>query len=269
MSLVSAIYTGAVIHRRLRPRVHGLRHKCFWLYLNLDEVESLASRIACFSKERFNLFSFYTRDFGDGSQMPLRQQALAHLARAGIDLAGGPICLLFMPRVLGYGFNPLSLWFCHHADGSLKAIIYEVHNTFAQRHSYLIPVAGSGHLLRQNCAKAFYVSPFMDMDQHYHFTVSLPDESMCVAIRTSDKVGAMLNAVMSGKRRALTGRALMGLFFSQPLLSLKVIAAIHAHALVLWIKGIGLRTRPDAPPIAMQIVVPQTIVRPEGVTELR
>lgn len=256
MSALSCIYAGAVLHRRIRPRQHVLKHSCFWLYLNLDELEELHRRRKLFSLNRFNLMSLHMRDFGDGSGTPLREQALRHLAVAGIDLSGGRIMLMAMPRILGYGFNPLSIWYCHHSSGALRAVIYEVHNTFGERHSYLIPVDDDARVHRHGCGKSFYVSPFMDMDLHYDFTLAAPDETMSVAIRTSDRQGAMLNAVMSGKRLDFTDGALARLLATHPLASMKVMAAIHVHAAILWWKGLKLRARTPAPFFTLEIVRP-------------
>ncbi len=130
MSVDSALYIGRVIHRRLRPRVHRLAYRSYWLLLDLDEVPALARRLKLFSLNRFNLFSFHDADHGSGTTKPLRAQIEANLSAAGIDLEGGKILLLAMPRLLGYAFNPLSIYFCYAQDGTLAALIYEVHNTF-------------------------------------------------------------------------------------------------------------------------------------------
>jgi len=256
MSGASAIYAGAVLHRRRRPRTHFLKHACFWLYIDIDELENLDRRLKLFSIGRFNLMSFRASDFGDASATPLREQAQTILERAGVRTGRGKIMLLCMPRVLGYGFNPLSVWFCNDEDGSLKALIYEVHNTFGERHSYVIPVTGDSVSVRQSCNKNFHVSPFMDMGLVYDFAVTGPSERMSVAIRTSDRKGVVLNAVMAGQRLDLTDATLLKLSFKNPFLTLKVIAAIHAHALVLWWKGIGVRAHKGAPFYTAEIVRP-------------
>src|SRR5262245_25752722 len=126
------------MHRRIKPKPHKLRYRVFWALLDLDELPALSRRLRLFSFERFNLFGFYTADHGDGSDISLRDQAEKHLADAGIDLDGGAIKLLCMPRILGFVFNPISVYYCYRRDGGLAALIYEVHNTFGQRHSYLI-----------------------------------------------------------------------------------------------------------------------------------
>jgi uncharacterized protein len=255
MSFRSALYVGSVMHRRLRPRPHRLRYRVFWMLLDLDEIDDISRTSRLFSRNRLNVVSFFDIDHGDGSAGPLRHQVERHLHQAGIASADGAIRLLCMPRIFGYGFNPLSIYFCHRRDGSLAAILYEVHNTFGERHSYLIAVdRTASDAVDQHCDKVFYVSPFMDMGMSYAFRVAPPAERVAVAIRSSDKDGLMLVAALGGKRVALTDTALLRAVLSHPLLSLKVIAAIHWHALRLLLKGVRLRARPKPPPIPVTIV---------------
>jgi DUF1365 family protein len=243
----SALYVGEVAHRRLRPRKHALRYRTFALLLDLDELPELARRLRLFSHNAFNLFSFHDSDYGSGTA-PLRDEIEGHARAAGLDLHGGKIRLLTMPRILGYAFNPLSLYFCNDRSGRLLAILYEVNNTFGQRHSYLIPVepAAAGPI-RQSCAKQFYVSPFMAMDMVYEFTVSPPEDKVSIAIVERDRQGVVLTAIQAQDRVALTDAALARVFFSHPLLTLKVVVGLHLEALVLWIKGMRLQVRPPPP----------------------
>lgn len=262
MTTASAIYAGKVVHRRLRPRRHDLSYRVFWLLLDLDELPRLAKRLRLFSLNRFNLLSFHERDHGrdrDGRDPePLAQRVRRLLAEAGIDTKGGPIRILCMPRILGYVFNPLSVYFCHHPGGEVAAVLYEVSNTFGERHSYLIPVEDTpGQPIEQQCAKAFYVSPFMDLNMNYGFTVHRPADTVSVAVRNSDASGLLFTAALSGQRVDLTDRSLLRMLATHPLLTLKVVAGIHWEALRLWLKGVDLRPRPPAP------TSPVTIVRPE------
>lgn len=257
-SFRSTLYVGSVLHRRLRPRRHRLRYRVFWMLLDLDEIAPLAGGLRLFSHNRFNALSFHDADHGDGGDRPLREQVEADLERAGLDWRGGTIRLLCMPRILGYGFNPLSLYFCHDKSGALTALIYEVHNTFGQRHNYLIPVDGrAGAVIEQQCRKTFYVSPFMDMEMRYRFRVAMPAERVAVAISAADGDGVQLTAALTGRRRTMTDAALFRLLVSHPLLTLKVIAAIHWHALRLLLKGLKPRPRPLPP------ALPVTAVRAE------
>ncbi len=169
---LGAIPRHRVMHQRLRPRRHRLRYRIFSLLLDLDELDGLAARLWLFSHNRFNLFSFADRDHGNGSTEPLRAQIEHQLTAAGIAPDGGPIRLLTMPRVLGYVFNPLSVYFCYRRAGALAAIVYEVNNTFGERHNYLVPVSGeSTGMIYQECVKQLFVSPFLDTEMNYSFRV--------------------------------------------------------------------------------------------------
>ena len=261
--LHSGLYTGRVGHTRLRPRRHALSYGVFMLLLDLDELADLDRRLRGFSLGRFNLLSFHPRDHGDGSARPLRTQVEHHLAEAGVDLDGGAIRLLCLPRVLGYVFNPLSLYFCHRRDGGLSAILYEVSSTFGERHTYLIPVDGGHAEVRQSAAKRLHVSPFMDMDLSYDFRVRPPGETVRVVIDTHDAQGLLLAASFAGRRSDLTDRNLLTAWAKHPLLTLKVLAAIHWEALKLALKGVRLRGGPPAPqaPVSLGAAQPLQATR--------
>jgi DUF1365 family protein len=263
----SAIYRGSVVHTRLRPLRHRLRRRMLCLLLDLDEVPLLARQLRLFSGDRCNLFALRTRDHGDGGGVPLRAQIERQLALAGIPPDGGAIRLLAMPRVLGQVFNPLSVYFCHAADGALRAVLYEVNNTFGERHSYLIPaptpaltpVAGDGAaapVVRQSCGKCFYVSPFMDMALTYHFRVALPGTRVAVAIEVRDAAGPVMTACFAGTREALTDANLLRAFLRDPLPAARVLAGIHWEALKLWRRGLKLRPRPAPPAYPVSRILP-------------
>jgi DUF1365 family protein len=243
----SALYAGSVMHHRLRPRLHRLRYSIFYLLLDLDEIDALASSLRLFSRNRFNLFSFHDRDHGEAAAMSLRNRIERHLEEAGIE-SGGPIRLLTMPRILGYAFNPLSIYFCHRCDESLSAIFYEVNNTFGQRHNYLIPVpSGIEGLIRQESRKSFYVSPFMTTDMVYLFSVMPPGTDLAVSVIGRDEAGPLMIAKLAAVRQDLTDASLARAFCAYPLLTLKVIAGIYWEALLIWLKKIGLQERPSLP----------------------
>jgi DUF1365 family protein len=239
-----------VTHRRIRPRPHALAYRVFSLLLDLDEIDGLSRRLRLFSRNRFNLFSFHDRDYGAGTATPLRAQVEDHLRAAGLEPDGGPIRLLTLPRILGYVFNPLSVYFCYRRGGLLAAILYEVSNTFGQRHSYLMPAAGDTEL-RQECGKTFYVSPFLDMASTYEFRVVPPGERLAISIAVRDGDGPILTAVLAAGRHELSDATLGRAFAGHPFLTLKVIAGIHWEALQLWLKGVRLRRRPPPPASAV------------------
>ena len=249
----ACLYFGSVMHERLRPRRHALRYRVFSLLVELDEIPALAARLALFSHNRFNLFAFHDRDHGRRDGSALRPHVEASLARAGIALDGGAIRLLCFPRMLGYVFNPLSIYFCHHRDGDLRAILYEVRNTFGEMHSYLIPASHAGAVQRQSCDKTFYVSPFMEMACRYEFRLAVPGERLAVTIRQTDAAGPVLHASLEGRRVPLTDRALVLAFLRYPLMTLKVIAGIHWEAAKLWRKGLRPLPRPAPPRDAVTI----------------
>jgi DUF1365 family protein len=241
----SGLYAGEVMHQRLRPRRHRLAYRLFMLLLDLDELDALDGRSRLFSRNRRNLVSFLDRDHGDGSDVPLKAQVERDLADAGFP-TGGPIQLLTMPRLFGFVFNPISVYFCHDRAGCLTATLYEVTNTFGQRHRYLLPAHGGG-VIRQHIAKNLYVSPFLGMDMTYDFRLRPPGDEAMLAITASDERGAMLVAAMKLRRRALTDAALLKAVAAHPLMTFKVVAGIHWEALLLWLKRVPLVRRPPPP----------------------
>lgn len=258
-SFRSALYPGHVTHARMRPKEHRLAYRIYSLLIDLDELDALDRGLKLFSVDRFNLFSFRQRDRGDRSGSDLRGQIEQWMRAAGLEPDGGSIKLLTMPRILGWAFNPLSIFFCYGRDGEVKAILWEVDNTFGERHGYLIPADNRvGGEIVQHCDKAFYVSPFMDMDQRYTFRVTPPSERLSIKIDTFDAGGPMLTARHLAHRRDLTDRALLKAFFAIPFLTLRVVGGIHWEALKIWLKGVRLRKRPKPPenPVSVTPAVP-------------
>jgi uncharacterized protein len=243
----SALYLGRVGHVRLKPKRHALGYRSFMALLDLDELAELDRRLRWFSLRGFNLFGFRERDHGSGAPARLREQVAAHLAAAGIDTPLGAIQLLCLPRMLGYVFNPLSLFFCHDETDQLIAILYEVNSTFGERHTYLIPVAGVARPVRQRTPKRLHVSPFMDMDLTYDFRIDPPGESVRVSMVVRDCDGPVLTASFAGRRTPLTDAALLRTFVTHPLQTFAVVMAIHWEALKLLAKGLRLRPGPPAP----------------------
>nr|WP_314435181.1 DUF1365 family protein [uncultured Brevundimonas sp.] len=267
MSPASALYRGGVMHQRLRPKRHRLSYRVFWLLLDLAEVDALDRRLRLFSRNGFNLLSFHDRDHGDGSGRALRPQIEAFLNRAGVNIGDGPVRLLTMPRVLGYVFNPISLYYCHQADGRLAAMVYEVTSTFGVRHAYVIPLPErdqAAGLIRQGAAKALYVSPFMGMEMDYRFRGRVPGARLDLTIDGLDAEGVLITAVMAAERRPLDDRRLLSAALGLPLMTLKVMAAIHWEALKLWLKGVRLTRQPPpaAEPVTIQRQASETRLTP-------
>ena len=245
----SALYAGSVSHQRFAPTPHHLRYSIFQMLLDLDEAPALARRLRLFSLNRFNVFSHHDRDHGEGRSGALRAWVEDTLDGAGIPIDGGRIQLLCMPRLFGHVFNPISIYYCHRPGGALAAMLYEVNNTFGERHCYLIEVDRQAQgVIRQSCAKAFHVSPFMDMAMTYAFELTVPGETIRTTVRGDDPSGApIITANFVGRRRALTDRALLGVLVGFPLQSIKVVVAIRFEALRLWLKGVKPRPQPPPP----------------------
>ena len=214
--------------------------------IDLDRLADADRQSPLFGVNRAALYSFHEADHGTRDGSSLRAYAQRCAAERGIDLTGGRVLLLCYPRLLGYTFNPLSVYFCYRADGELALLIYEVRNTFGDIHPYVLPVQ-SGEIsdagVRQQQDKLFYVSPFIEMAMRYHFRVSPPGERVQLRILETDREGPLLAATFNGRRRASTPRQLLRAFFALPLVTLKIVAAIHWEALRLWLKGARLVPR--------------------------
>jgi uncharacterized protein len=246
----AALYFGDVMHARLKPMGHRFSYRVMSLLIDLDRLGDADRQSRLFGVNRAALYSFNEADHGERDGSNLRDYAQRCAAERGIDLSGGRVLLLCYPRLLGYTFNPLSAYFCYRADGSLALLIYEVRNTFGDIHCYVLPVKASEISdagIRQAQDKLFYVSPFIEMAMRYHFRVSPPGEHVKLRILETDREGPLLAATFHGRRRALTSAALLRSFFSLPLVTFKIMAAIHWEALRLWIKGARLVPRRNGP----------------------
>lgn len=250
--LASCLYQGRVTHHRLRPVAHRFSYRVFSLFLDLDEARDVDRRLRLLSVERLNLLSFHAADHGPRDGAPLKPWILARLAEHGIILDQPRIRLLCFPRLLGFAFNPLSIYFC--CDGeSLSALVYEVKNTFGGQHVYVFGVratADGRRIAVHGCAKEFYVSPFIDMDARYEFRLARPAERLAVVIRETERGLPLLVASQIGERRPLTDRSILACLASNLLMTFKVFAGIHLEALRLWLKGAPLFLRDRAPPRA-------------------
>jgi DUF1365 family protein len=232
----SAIYAGAVAHNRTRPRPHHLQCRVFSLLIDIDELPHIARRLRLFSYNSWGVFSFHDCDHGGGGG-ELRSWVERQIEAAGLKPDGGTIWMLCYPRILGYVFNPLTIYFCHARNGALTAMLYEVSNTHSERHTYVIPVvANDKQILRQTCRKAFFVSPFIPMNCAYHFRVAPPKDTVLISIEDIDEQGVLLRAAFSGRRRPLNDANLLRVFFTYPLMTLKVTLGIHWEALRLVMK---------------------------------
>jgi hypothetical protein len=204
--------------------------------LDLDELDQID--LALFKHNRAALYAFLDRDHADLKRTPLKPQIEQRLRSAGLKPDGGAITLLTMPRLLGYAFNPLSVYFCQSRNGAMLALIYEVRNTFGERHTYVLPARNDDGPITQSCAKEFFVSPFLPMDLAYEFFVHPPSESVGVAMKVKRGGDLVLTANFAGKRETLSDAALARAFVRDPLMTFKAIAGIHWEAFKMMLKGI-------------------------------
>ena len=242
----AALYVGDVMHARLKPMSHRFSYRVMSLLIDLGRLDEADRQSRLFGVNRAALYSFRETDHGARDGSPLRAYAQLCAAEHGIDLTGGRVLLLCYPRLLGFAFNPLSVYFCHRADGELALMIYEVRNTFGDIHPYVLPVQAQQRSeagVRQEHDKLFYVSPFMEMAMRYHFRVSPPDQTVKLRILETDGDGPLLAATFNGRRSRLNTAQLLRSFVAFPLVTFKIMAAIHWEALRLWLKGARLVPR--------------------------
>ena len=237
----SCIYNGIVKHQRFKPIEHSLNYKTFSMLLDLDEIENLAKSISIFSLNKFNIFSFYNRDHGERDGSSLKDWVKKNLKKFNISNNITTIKLLCYPRVFGYVFNPLSIFYCYEKN-DLKAIFYEVKNTFNEQHTYIFKIKNN-EKIEQKCKKKFYVSPFMDMETYYNFKLINPKEKLSIFIRQTDEEETVLTATQTGDKKEFSFNQLLINFFKYPLMTIKIISSIHYEAFFLLKKGAVFRKR--------------------------
>ena len=261
-TLASGLYVGTVRHRRHRPVGNEFRYPTYHVLLDLDELEELDRRVVGFGHNRAAVSSLHDVDHLGPARLPLREKLARWLASQGVEPPDGPVRLLTGLRVLGYGFNPVSWWFCHHADGRLALIVAEVRNTFGDAYSYLLDdldVRDDG-TVRARTRKVFHVSPFLGIDGlEYDFVFRPPDAGRALVHMTvRDGPQVVLDATQDGRRRELTTAGLWRALLRHPHLPLRTIVLIHRQALRLWWRRVGFHRRPAPPDNAYPTTGPAT-----------
>lgn len=244
------------MHRRFTPREHGFVYRIFLFALDLDELDALDARLRLFSTRRANLYRFRDADFfpvqeplHNATSAPIRNpksetknlksRVVAHLATRGIDLTGGRVMLVALPRVLGYLFNPVAFYFCYDRTGAPVAALSEVTNTFREMKTFtLAPDTRDADGFHLRAPKHFYVSPFSDVDVEFDFLLRPPGERLSVQIDDYTAGRRTLTSTLTGARRQLTDGQLLRTTLRHPLVTLRIITLIHWHALRLWLKRV-------------------------------
>lgn len=243
----NALYVGEVRHARYRPRAHRFTYRVFSAFVDIDDLDTDALGLKLLSVDKFNLFSIRRRDHGAKDGSALRPFIESLLAEVGL---GAPerIHILCYPRMFGFAFNPLTVYYCR-SNNKLTAMVYEVRNTFGDDHIYVVPFRGDhkDKPLLHVRDKLMHVSPFIGMQATYHFSAEAPDEQLRLVIRETQDNAPLLVASFVGARRALTDATLFKAFLRHPLMTVKVLVAIHYEAGKLFIKGVPFIKRPEPP----------------------
>lgn len=246
-TIAIALYQSTVMHQRYFPQRYRFHYQVFSFLIDIDQVKTKLPT-ALISYNRFNLFSLYQKDHGARDGTDWRVWANKKLAQQGLSRAQHKIQLLCFPRILGYAFNPLSLWYCYGEDEQLYAIIAEVRNTFGEHHHYVLHNNNQPYQdkVRANQDKCFHVSPFISMDAEYRFIINAPDDALNIVINEYQQQRLMLTATQTGQQVPLTTLYLLYQFFRLPLMTSKIMLMIHWQAAKIWWRGGTFYKKPSA-----------------------
>lgn len=261
MSAAAYLIRGQVMHHRLRPAKNQFVYPVFCLLANVARLEELNNR--WFGVNRRGLVSLQTQDYGprDGSDLQLWIRRVLQQYHLPSD---GEIWLQTFPRVLGFVFNPVSFWYCHDAQGQLRAVLADVNNTFGDNHRYLL-VAKSGKAIDEDtpleARKLMHVSPFCEVKGHYQFRFRASEKTQFVGIDYFDDEGLLIKTAIGGYLHAFNAQSVRQAVFAQPFLTLGVFAKIHWQALKLWLKKVPFFRQPAAPAVNFSFQLPEASLK--------
>ncbi len=267
MGLSSCLYECVIVHRRLRPKRYAFQHRIMMLYADLDELALIDRSTRLLSHQRRNLYSFRDADYlPTGAGGSLKSRVIGFLRERGIPIgAAGRVRLLTLPRILGYIFNPISVYFCSDEHDTPLCAIVEVGNTFRERKLFLLPGPAAQSVPRPpieparfhlRVPKHYYVSPFSGLDVCFDFDLRVPGPTLQLHIEDWDADGKLLDSHLRGGRVPLSDYQLLRLALKFPALTLKVITLIHWHALMLALRGVRWHRKADHPELQRDVLDP-------------
>lgn len=261
----SCLYECHVMHHRFSPKVHHFEHRIFMFYLDLDELDCLSKKILALSYNRRNVYSLRDADHRPAGKNPLKDSLIGFLQKNNIE--PGPFCrvmLLTLPRIFGYVFNPISIYFCFDEQGKPLCSVAEVGNTFSEKKLYLLgpDELSTNEVFKKTVSKHFYVSPFSALDLNFDFQLKIPAEKLDIQIDDRDGEKRILISTLTGQRAALSNRNLFWFTAKYPLVTLKVIFLIHWHALRLWLKGVPFHRKAANPQFQQEVLHPHSTFSP-------
>ena len=245
MALKSLIFEGQVRHKRYHQKKHQFKYNVFNMLIDIDDLKYLDKNLNLFSFNKFNIFSFYEKDHGLKNGTPVKDWILEVISKSDIDIEANNLkiyCLCY-PRILGYVFNPITVWSIYDRK-ELKILIYEVRNTFGEDHSYVFMLDNEEQKLNHRRKKLFHVSPFINLNAEYNFSTEINEDFTNIIIKESTDKKPLLLASFNGKSVELNDLNLIKIFFKYPLMTLKVIFGIHFHALFLYLKKVKFEPHP-------------------------
>lgn len=255
----SCLYECSVMHRRLEPKEHSFRYNVFMFYLDLDEIDEVCRETPGLSRNRWNIYTFRDDDHFQTGIGTAKERLIFYLKENGIAFpSDGRIRLLTLPRVLGYIFNPVSLYFCFDAEDAAICSVAEVGNTFGESKPFLLREPAADGRFRLTAPKHFYVSPFSSLELQFDFNLSVPADALDVHIDDLDGNKKVLLSVLTGKREPLTSLRLAWFTLKYPLITLKVIVLIHWQAFLLWGKGLPWHSKHADPELQRGVLNPRT-----------